>query len=461
MRNALRGAVLTLVLFSAPLAAAADKQATEQEALAYAIGVQAYLYGYPMMDLWRTFWEGTLDPKRGHDIGLNAFNFSRKLVTPADDWVVTPNNDTLYNRAFFDLTAEPVVLTIPPMGERKFWFPIGDTFHNLNASISWDTVGFKGGKYALVGPDWSGVLPEGVKRVDVKTPMIWTVGRYAVSGPDDVAAANALQDHTKLQPLSAFTGSPAPEGPKNYPVFTRKELEDPKAFFTTLNEMLRRNPPPARDAGILAFFREIDLHPKQQFDWDKLPGPVKAGLTRAATDGLAIIDARTSEFAQVRNGWVEAIIDADMSAAPVDHAAMARLGLLYSQKEVSTYHVGGVDGDGKPLDGANTYELRLSPVPPVKAFWSVTMYDAKTKLLIDNPINRYSVGDRTKGLKYADDDKSEIVLTISSTEPQDATARANWLPAPKGTFYLVLREYSPEPAILTRDWVPPPIKKVQ
>jgi hypothetical protein len=417
IRNVAAGAVL----LSTPAAAQSLPNAQAQENLAYAIGVQAYVYGYPMMDLWRTFWEETLDPERGHDIGLKEFNFSRGLVTPADDWVVTPNNDTLYNRAYFDLTAEPIVLTIPPM-DRRFWFPLGDMFHNLDASVSWDTVGFKGGDFALVGPGWSGALPEGVARVEVETPMIWTVGRYSVSGSDDVAAANALQDKTLLRPLSAFAGTPPPDQPASYPMLTRDDLGDPRAFFTTLNEMLRRNPPPARDTAILPYFREIGLHPDQHFDWDALPEPVRAGLTRATKDGLAIVDARTTSFADVQNGWVEAIIDADMSQAPVDHAAMARLGLLYSQKEVSTYHVGGVDADGKPLNGANTYRLHLAPVPPVDAFWSVTMHDGQTKLLVDNPIDRYSLGDRTKRTVYADADRSEIVITISHGEPRDDTA---------------------------------------
>jgi len=291
--------------------------------------------------------------------------------------------------------------------------------------------------------------------------MVWTVGRYAVSGTDDVAGANALQDGTTLTPLSTFSGTPAPAQPSAYPKLTRDDLTDPKAFFTTLNEMLRRNPPPPRDAGLMALFGEIGLAPEQRFDWDTLSEPAKAGLTRAARDGLAIINDRIANYSDVINGWSVAILDADMSDRPVDHAAAARLGLLYSQKEVSTYHVSLFDADSKPLDGTNSYELRFAPIPPVNAFWSVTMYDGTTKILIDNPINRYSVGDRTPGLIYGNDDKTEIVITISNTEPTDATARANWLPAPKGPFYLTLREYSPAPAILTRDWVPPAIHKVE
>ena len=130
-----------------------------KEKLAYSIGVQAYIYGQPLMDTYRTFWENTLDPNRGHDRTVNELNFVRKLVTPSDTWVVSPNNDTMYLRGFLDLTDEPVVLHIPDMGERKFWFPLSNIYHNLYGHLSWDTIGFRGGDYALTAPGWSGLLP--------------------------------------------------------------------------------------------------------------------------------------------------------------------------------------------------------------------------------------------------------------------------------------------------------------
>ena len=135
---------------------------------------------------------------------------------------------------------------------------------------------------------------------------------------------------------------------------------------------------------------------------------------------------------------------------------MTKIGLLYSQKEVSTYHVGFVDGDLNPLDGSNTYTVKLSPPRPVAAFWSLAMYDAKTNLFVDNAANRYSIGDRTEGLKTEKD--GSLTITLSADKPSDA---ANWLPAPKGPFYLVLREYSPGPAVLNGSWQPPKIKKAK
>lgn len=447
-------------MLAAVQAQAADNGDKAREDLAYSIGVQTYIYGYPVMDLYRTFYEGTLDPKRGHTVTLNQFNFSRKLVTPKDDWVVTPNNDTIYNRAFLDLSYEPMVIRIPDMGERNYWFPIGDIYHNMNASISWDTIGFKGGDVALVAPGWKGVLPEGVQRVEVRTPMVWTIGRYAVDGkPADLVAANALQDKTSLIPLSQYgVEKPQPQkiDPANYPIFGREDLADARKFFTTLNEILRRNPPQPGDAILINLMREVDLHPDQKFDWDALDPAVRNGLTRAAKDAHAIVTARTKTFARKVNGWVEAILEADMSDQPVNHAGLAMMGLLYSQKEVSTYHVGYFDGDGAPLSGDHLYKLSLKAPPPVKAFWSLTMYDSKTRRYIENPIDRWAIGDRTEGLVIAKD--GSVTITISAEQPKDEKERANWLPAPNGSFYVVLREYSPDPAILTREWEPPGIQ---
>jgi hypothetical protein len=202
-----------------------------KEKLTYSIGVQAYIYGQPLMDTYRTFWENTLDPNRGHDRTINEFNFVRKLVTPKDTWVVSPNNDTMYSRGFLDLTDEPIVLHIPDMGERKFWFPLGNIYHNLYGHLSWDTIGVRGGDYALTAPGWSGLLPDGVHRVKMTTPMMWTLGRYVVDGEADVAAVTKLQDKTWLVPLSEWksgmTSAPRTKvDPSRYPKLSNEDLAD-------------------------------------------------------------------------------------------------------------------------------------------------------------------------------------------------------------------------------------------
>jgi len=433
----------------------------QDEALAYAIGVQTYINGFPMMDLYRTLWETSFDPKRGHDRTVNEFFAFDRLITSADDWVVTANEDTIYSRAFFDLRKEPLILVIPTT-TRQYWVPISDLRHDFDANLSWDTVGSRGGTFALCAPGWPGVLPDGVQRIEMSTPIGWMLPRFAVNGAADLPAAVALQKQVRLVPLSQW-GSASVTRPKpdsaDFPRFTRAELTDANAYFTTLNSLLRLSPRIGHpmDDAMAGWLREIGMDPANQFDWDKLSPQARRGLERAATDAHKMIADRMPRAVPIVNNWQIARLDKRLSGDPMIAASGAMLGLLWNPKEVSTYDVAFVDGSGAPLDGRNRYVIKFSPQPPVNAFWSLTMYSAETQIFVPNPINRYSVGDRTQGTVYGKDGSLEVFL--QAEEPTDPRARANWLPAPNGRFYLVTRHYSPQAAILTGDWVPPPITK--
>lgn len=442
---------------------AAATEPAQDEELAYAIGVQAYIWSYPMMDLYRTLWETTLDPARGHDRSLNEFFRFDRLVTHEDDWVITPNNDTIYDRVFFDLRAQPLILSIPAT-DRQYWFPVGDMRHDYNANLSWDTVGRAGGDFALCPPGWVGVLPDGVRRVDMATPLGFTLGRYAVAGEDDLPAALALQAQVRLVPLDqwgrADVSRPVPDAAA-FPAFTRAGLTDARAYFTTLNEVLRLTPRPgnAADAAMAAWLAELSLAPTERFDWDALSAAAQKGLTRAVAEGHRIIAARMQRAVPIVNNWQVARLDPQISGDPLIAAAAAMLGLIWNPVAVSTYDVGFLDAEGKPLTGADRYVLTFDPPPPVNAFWSVTMYDAATQLFVESPINRYSIGDRTPGLVTGPE--GTVSIYLQHDEPTDPAERANWLPAPAGPFYLVTRHYSPKAAILTGDWQPPLIQRRQ
>ena len=424
--------------------------------------MQTYIYGFPMMDLYRTLWETSFDPDRDHDRTLNEFYFFRRLVTHEDTWVVSPNEDTIYHRAFVDLRKEPVILVIPPMGDRKYWFPLGNMFHDFDGHLSWDTVGRGGGSFALCPPGWTGVLPEDVKRVDVSTPIIWILGRYAVNGPDDVSSATALQDETKLIPLSQWgqSGATRPDiDPAAYPALTRDDLTDARKYFTTLNQLLRmtsRQDHPM-DVAMASWLREINMDAAQRFDWDALSPEAQRGLERAAKEGHRIVFERQPRAVPIVNTWQVARLPQDFSKEPVGAAGGAMLGLLYNPGVVATYDVTFTDETGTSLDGRNRYVLRLDPPPPVNAFWSLSMYSAETFLFVESAINRYSLGDRTEGLVYNDDGSLKIYL--QHQKPTDPKKRANWLPAPEGPFYLALRHYSPQAPILNGDWEPTPVAK--
>jgi hypothetical protein len=301
-----------------------------------------------------------------------------------------------------------------------------------------------------------------VTRIDVSTPIIWVLGRFAVDGADDIPAATALQDQTKLVPLSRWGQSEVSRpkiNPAAYPVFTRNDLTDARKYFTTLNAVLRMAPRANNpiDEGISGWLREINMHPSQQFDWGVLSPAAQRGLERATAEGHRIISERQRRAVPIVNNWQIARLEKKGSHDPVVAAASAMLGLLYNPQEVSTYDVAFHDGAGAPLNGSNRYILRLAPPPPVNAFWSLSMYSAKTFLFVESPINRYSVGDRTRGTVYGAD--GSLNVFIQHDEPTDSTERANWLPAPDGPFYLVMRHYSPKATIITNDWVPPPVQK--
>jgi hypothetical protein len=451
-----------LLYATAALAPAGAAEPAQDENLAYAIGIQTYISGFPVMDLYRTLWETSFDPERGHDRTLNEYFVFDRLITSEDDWVITPNNDTIYLRAFLDLRAEPVILEIPPMGDRQYWVPVSDMHHDFDANLSWDTIGTRGGAFALVAPGWQGVLPEGVQRIDMGTPIIWTLPRIAVDGDPDLPAAVELQKQFRLVPLSQWGATtltrPQPDA-KDFPRFTRHELTDARAYFTTLNEVLRLSARVGNpvDTVMAGWLRELNLDPATGFDWDKLSPQAQRGLERAAVDANRIIAERMPRAVPIVNNWQVVRLDKRISGEPMVAAAAAMLGLLWNPAEISTYDVAFFDGSGAPLDGNNRYVLKFDPPPPVDGFWSVTMYSAENQLFVPNPIDRYSFGDRTKGTVYGADGSLEIFL--QHEEPTDPAERANWLPAPQGRFYLVTRHYSPQAAILTADWVPPGIAK--
>jgi len=455
--------IVTGLLFAT--AASTPAQATEpaqDEALAYAVGVQTYISGFPMMDLYRTLWETSFDPRRGHDRTLNEFFEFDRLITSADDWVVTANEDVIYSRAFFDLRKEPLVLVVPPMGDRQYWIPISNMRHDFDAVLSWDSLGSRGGTFALVAPGWKGVLPEGVKRIDMTTPIGWMLPRFAVNGAADVPNARVYQKQVKLVPLSAWGKASIPRPQPNaadFPRFTRAELTDPKAYFTTLNTLLRLSPRlgDPQDEAMAGWLREIGMDPATGFDWDRLSPETRRGLERATADANRMIAARMPRIMPVVNNWQIIRLERRISGEPVISAAGAMLGLLWNPLEINSYDITFFDGQGGKLDGSNRYVLKYAPPPPVDAFWSVTMYSAKNQLFVPNALNRYSVGDRTKGLVYGKDGSLEIV--IQKDEPTDPKERANWLPAPDGPFYVLARHYSPRPAIRTGDWQPPPVQR--
>jgi len=238
-------------------------------------------------------------------------------------------------------------------------------------------------------------------------------------------------------------------------------MTDARASFTTLNDVLRLSPRLGNpmDTAMAAWLAEIDMDPATGFDWDAFSPQTQAGLERATADAHRIINARTQRSVPIVNHWQLARFDRRISGDPVFAAAASMISILWNPAEINTYDLGLHDGDGALLDGRNRNVLRLDPPPPVDGFWSVTMYSAETRIFVPNAIDRYSVGDRTTGIVMGADGAIEIFM--QADEPTDPVERANWLPAPGGPFYLLMRHCSPRSSILTGDWLPPAVVRRQ
>jgi hypothetical protein len=306
------------------------------------------------------------------------------------------------------------------------------------------------------------VLPPGVQRIDMGTPIGWMLPRFAVNGPADLPGALELQKQVRLIPLSQWGAAtvtrPQPNA-ADFPRFTRNELTNAKEYFTTLNTLLRLSPRIGNpvDEATAGWLREINMDPATKFEWDRLSPQARRGLERATADAHKMIADRMPRVVPIANNWQIVRLDKRMSGEPMVAASGAMLGLLWNPKEVSTYDVAFKDGSGAQLDGRNRYVIRFAPPPPVNGFWSLTMYSAQNQLFVPNKLDRYAVGDRTPGMVVGKDGSMEIFL--QADEPTDPRERANWLPAPNGPFYLLIRHYSPKAPILNGDWLPPPITK--
>jgi hypothetical protein len=221
--------------------------------------------------------------------------------------------------------------------------------------------------------------------------------------------------------------------------------------------MLRRNPPRSEDEGLVATFKEIGLHPSQWFSSGSVDEAVRRGLLRAIPDAQAIIADKGRSMAEIVNGWLFLPGPKAFGTDYLFRAALESVALLHGESEMQVGYIGNVDGQGKPLDGNKNYEIRFDVPPPVFGFWSLTLYDGKSKLFVDNPIDRYAIGDRTDGITYGED--GSLTISLRHRKP-DGDASANWLPTPKGPFYVVIRAYNAGPDVFNGSWSPPPIRLV-
>jgi hypothetical protein len=437
---------------------------------------EAYIYGYPLVyDLQEVAkFVSAEDESLPVHAPYNAFASARTLIGPETKFV-SPNNDTLYLIGQCDVRQGPVVLHVPDTHDRYYVLQFVDAWSNNFAYIGRRATGTAEASFLLTDGDYDGPVPDGMTVVPAPSGVFSIVGRVQVDGQADLPAVHALQDQFTLAPLAAGTGGAAPEQVAGVPE-PDPQVHDDLRWWEQFRVALAAFPPPAADAPFVTLAERLGLTAAQSPYVD--PDPQLAELLVAGQQaGQAKIEELAGSGGGAAGGWSSFMhlfdynldrlglgtIDApewkipDRPKAYVTRAVAARAGLWGNHGYEANYAFAWTDADGQPLDGANRYELRLEQPPPVDAFWSLTMYDVPDFYLVANPINRYSIGDRTPGLRTEDDGSVTISMQADSPGPGK---ESNWLPTPEGRFRPVLRMYQPQKAILDGTYVLPAVRKV-
>jgi len=420
------------------------------EADAYAQGIQAYVWGYPLVRMERVARQYTdvpaNNPPTSYRAPLNEIGWARDLATAASKDMPTSNNDTFYMSAIVDLD-QPYILSVPDTHDRYYVVDVFNMWQELEYYIGRRTTGTAAGSFALVPPGWKGELPPGVTRLDVATDTIWLWGRLRLTQGEDKAPVLALQKEFRLTPLSAFGNADAKPRAAVLPP-PPDIASDELGFFTQLGAAVRANPIKPADEALFAQFARIGLT-RDGFDASKLSPERRKGLLRALQDGPSVAISAFQSAAVQRNGWSWATGLDDFGFDYPLRALVSGPYLGGQGEKEAMYPLRYTDSAGKVLTGENAYTIKFASAPPVDAFWSLTVYNADDKLLVDNPIGRYKVGSDTQGLAAAAD--GSITIPLRHAAP-DGDAAKNWLPTPAGPFYLVLRLYQPRAEVLKGEY---------
>ncbi len=420
---------------------------------ARAIAKDAFIYAYPMLYNYKTMYEQAIDPEaKAYVGGFGKFRNYSQPYGPENKEIVTPNNDTPYSWAWLDLRREPWVLSVPAVpNDRYFVFQWIDLFTYNFAYVGSRTTGNKGGHYLFAGPDWHGETPKGIDKVfRSETDFILTLGRTALNGPGDVKAMQAIQKQYRLTPLSSFEHT---EAPPPVPTLAFPKWDEAKAtsidFITYLNFLLQFAQPPApSEVELLQRFSKIGIAPGKPFDASTLSADTRQAIQGGVADGkaaLADAEKHTTSSYDIFGSRQE------MKGDYMKRAVAAAMGIYGNTKEEAVYVGTRVNADHEQLLGAQPYVIHFDKkdLPPAKFFWSMTMYDLPGRHLVANPIRRYSIGDRTKGLKYGADGSLDIFVQHDSPGKDK---ESNWLPAPEGAYNVIARIYGPDQSVFDGTW---------
>ncbi len=437
-----------------------------------AIAEEGFIYGLPIVMNYAVMNEYSVNKDSGQfKAPFNQISNEHRVFTYEDTAVVTPNSDTPYSMLWLDLRAEPMVISVPAVPRSRYYsvqLTDGNTYNY--GYIGTRATGTDAGSYMVTGPDWKGEAPAGVKKVFVSTtPFSVAIFRTQLLSPGDMPNVAKVQSGYRAEPLSAFAKQPAPAAPPKADFLPATTAGIKDNFYQYLDAALRFVPESEENKEIRAKLARIGVGPGKTFDFKDLSAEHKAAVLLAMKEGDDKVDKFLTDGTKNVNGWNIGSLFGDRAFFKGDwlkRAAAAKGGIYGNDAVEAMYPLTKADSEGEPLDGskhAYTLTFPKGQLPPVNAFWSVTMYDGKTQLLIKNPIDRYLINSPMlpKMTKNAD---GSLTLYIRKDSPGKAK-EGNWLPAPDGPIYLVMRLYWPKtepPSVLPAGegtWKPPAIAK--
>ena len=473
MKNIYLIMLMSLVVVSSSFATEPKLSAKEAKAIAK----EAYIYGLPMVLNYKTMYMYAVDKNSPEYKGeFNHLACMARVYTPEDKAIVTPNSDTPYCMVWGDMRVEPLVLTIPEIEKDRFYeVQLIDLFTHNFAYVSTVVTGNVPGKYLITGPDWKGKTPKGIKEViSSETQFLFSIFRTQLFNPDDLKNVKALQDAYRLEPLSAYLGIKAPAQATAIDFPQWKEGEQ----FTVgalkyLDFMLGLVKTPQEEQELMKRFAKLNLGTTDNFDINTFSPEIQKAIEEGIKEGFSEIEAYLTKYGADPLGSAKvygtraflnksAKENFELDTLFILRAAAAHMGIYGNSADEAIYPTYVLDTQGMPFDASkNNYRLTFQKgeLPPVKSFWSLTMYDAKTQLLIDNPLNRYLLNSPMMDqFVFAED--GSLTLYIQKDSP-GKKLESNWLPAPSGPFYAVMRLYGPKKKALEGKWVSPPLVKVK
>lgn len=420
----------------------------DRQALLRSAAFDATIYGLPAYLQYKEMYRQAVDEASGAFSGFNTFIHERQLAGPGYAAFKVPNSDTLYSTAWLDLTRGPLEVTIPATSLKYFTLNLFDMYGNPS-NLSTRTIGSDGGRFLLVPPRWRGDVPAGLTRVEVTTPHVWVLMRVFAQTPGELRQAHSFQDGVQILPRGDLASVERTLGDPPAPLDTAAD------FMRVLDYILHTNGHLAGEAALVNWFGSIEGLGSGCFDPGRLDPASLQAIEAGHEQAMTLVDNARSQLGQpTGTGWMS-VVKGNYGYNYLRRAINNLAGLGANVREENASFTTFVDASGAPLDASTgSYRLQLTQPPPVDAFWSVTLYDAMTFELYPNSLDRYLIGDRTSGLKVEGDGSIEI--KIQHDQPESG----NWLPAPSGPFFLVIRSYLPKPAAPSGEWLPPPVQRM-